>query len=311
VGQTITVYSGQHQQTASALAAGFTTATGIKVELRSGDEAELANQLLQEGSATPADVFYAENPPALQALAEKNLLALVDPATLAKVPGERKSPQGRWVGVSARSVALAYNTNAGLSDAGLPASVLDMATPAWKGRLGFAPTETDFQPVLTAVVKLKGPDAPNRWLAGLKANAKVYSDNEALVAAVNSGEVATGLLDHYYWYRLHQELGDKTTSALHYFGPGDPGSLVDVSGAAVLASSKHAVAAQKFLAYLVDKPAQTIIATSDSYEYPLGSGVSTAQPLRPLPQLQPPGLTVDDLGDGRASLVLLQQNGML
>ncbi|MGH3771911.1 MAG: substrate-binding domain-containing protein, partial [Pseudonocardiaceae bacterium] len=72
-GQTITVYSGQHEQTAHMLADGFTAATGIKVALRSGDEAELANQILQEGTASPADVFYAENPPALEALREKDL----------------------------------------------------------------------------------------------------------------------------------------------------------------------------------------------------------------------------------------------
>jgi iron(III) transport system substrate-binding protein len=310
-GQTITVYSGQHEQTATMLAAGFTAATGIKVQLRSGDEAELANQILQEGTASPADVFYAENSPALEALREKDLLAPVDAATLAAVPAGYNSPQGRWVGVSARSAALVFNT-AATSDAQLPASVLDMAGPAWKGKFGFAPTETDFQPVLTAVAKLKGTDAATTWLADLKANAKVYPDNETLVAAVNSGQIATGLIDHYYWYRLQRELGPaKTTSALHYFGPGDPGSLVDVSGAGVLASSKHAAAAQKFLAYLVSKPAQTIIGTSDSYEYPLGSGVSTSQPLRPLDQLHPPALTVGDLGDGRTSLAMLQQAGLL
>ncbi|MDQ2790781.1 MAG: iron ABC transporter substrate-binding protein [Actinomycetota bacterium] len=310
-GQTITVYSGQHEQTAQLLVAGFTAATGIKVELRSGGEAELANQILQEGAASPADVFYAENPPALEALREKNLLSPVDGATLAAVPAAYDSPQGRWVGVSARSAALAFNT-AEISEAQLPASVLDMAGPAWKGKFGYAPTETDFQPVLTAVAKLKGADAVRQWLADLKANAKVYPDNETLVAAVNSGEIATGLIDHYYWYRLQRELGPaKTNSALHYFGPGDPGSLVDVSGAAVLASSKQAGAAQKFLAYLVSKPAQTIIGTSDSYEYPLGSGVTTSQPLRPLAELHPPALTVEDLGDGRSSLAMLQQAGLL
>ncbi|MGH3610137.1 MAG: extracellular solute-binding protein, partial [Pseudonocardiaceae bacterium] len=221
--QTITVYSGQHEQTAQMLVAGFTAATGIKVALRSGDEAELANQLLQEGAASPADVFYAENSPALEALREKNLLSPVDAATLAAVPAAYDSPQGRWVGVSARSAALVFSTTA-LSEAQLPASVLDMAGPAWKGRFGYAPTETDFQPVLTAVAKLTGTDAERQWLAELKANAKVYPDNETLVAAVNSGEIATGLIDHYYWYRLQRELGPaKTTSALHYFGPGDPG----------------------------------------------------------------------------------------
>lgn len=310
-GEKITVYSGQHEQTAKLLVDAFTKATGITVNLRSADEASLANQILQEGAASPADVFYSENPPALEAVRENHLLAQVDPTTLAAVPAADSSPQGQWVGVSARAAALAFNTNQ-TTDAALPASVLDMASPGWVDKFGYAPTETDFQPVVTAIARLKGADTATRWLAEVKAHGKPYPDNETLVAAVNTGEVATGILDHYYWYRLAREVGPAhTTSALHYFGPGDAGSLVDVSGAAVLASSKHASAAQKFLAFLVNKDGQNIIATSDSFEYPLGSGVVTAQPLRPFNQLRPPALTVEDLGDGKASLAMLQQAGML
>src|SRR5436305_6701269 len=60
-GGSITVYSGQHQQTATALAKDFKARTGISVNLRSSDEAALANQILHEGGDSPADVFYAEN----------------------------------------------------------------------------------------------------------------------------------------------------------------------------------------------------------------------------------------------------------
>jgi iron(III) transport system substrate-binding protein len=119
-------------------------------------------------------------------------------------------------------------------------------------------------------------------------------------------------MDHYYWYRLRDEVGKaKTDSALHYFGGGDPGALVDVSGAAALKSSGHAAEAQRFLAYLVSRPAQEIVATSESYEYPLGSGVATKRPLKPLSELQPPDLTVEQLGDGRSALQALQQVGLL
>ena len=83
------------------------------------------------------------------------------------------------------------------------------------------------------------------WLKALKRNAKVYDDNELIVAAVNKGAVLTGLVDHYYWYRLRDEVGPShTKSAIHYFAPRDPGMLVDVSGAAILQSSKHAADAQ-------------------------------------------------------------------
>ena len=307
----ITVYSGQHEQTMSRLVADFERRTGVHVDLRSNDEASLANQILREGSASPADVFVAENPPALTVLEQQGLLAPVASATLAKVPTRFNAPRGDWVALSARSAVLAYATKQ-VKASQLPASLLDLAGPAWKGRVGFAPTETDFQPLITAVSILDGKAAALRWLQGLKDNAKVYDDNEALIAAVNRGEVATGLVDHYYWYRLRDEVGaSKTVSALHYFGGGDPGALVDVSGAAVLKSSAHAADAQRFLAYLVSRPAQEIVATSESYEYPLGSGVTTRRPLKPFSQLQPPQLTVEQLGDGRDALQDLQQVGLL
>ncbi len=295
----------------SKLVADFERRTGVQVDLRSNDEASLANQILREGSASPADVFVSENPPALTVLEQHGLLAPVAAATLAKVPARFNAPKGDWVALSARSAVLAYNTKQ-LKPHQLPASLLDLAGPAWKGRLGFAPTETDFQPLITAVSFLDGRQAAIRWLQGLKGNAKVYDDNEALIAAVNRGEVAAGLVDHYYWYRLRDEVGaSKTDSALHYFGGGDPGALVDVSGAAALKSSAHAAEAQRFLAYLVSRPAQEIVATSESYEYPLGSGVTTRRPLKPFSQLQPPKLTVEQLGDGRGALQDLQQVGLL
>jgi iron(III) transport system substrate-binding protein len=309
-GQSITVYSGQHQQTMGKLVQDFTTRTGVKVQLRSGDEAELANQLLVEGSASPADVFVAENPPALTALEAKGRLAKVTPATLAAVPAGDSGAQGDWVGVSAREAAFVYNTGK-VTQAQAPAMIEDLASPAWKGRLGVAPSETDFAPVVTLMIKQKGVDAAKAWLQGLKANAKVYGSNEDLVAAVNRGEVDGGVIDHYYWYRLRDEQGASGThSAMSYFPKGDPGALVDVSGAAVLSSGKHQAAAQAFLAYLVGKPAQQIIADSESYEYPLLAGVTDARLTRTLDQsgpLTPPS----DLGDGKQALQLMQSVGLL
>jgi iron(III) transport system substrate-binding protein len=227
------------------------------------------------------------------------------------VPKEDSATSGDFVGVSARTAALAYNT--GKLQAGqLPTSVLDFADPSWKGRVGFAPTETDFQPIITAIAKLQGADAANRWLAGLKTNGKIYADNEALIAAVNSGEIASGMVDHYYWYRLRDEVGaDKVHSALHFYAPGDPGNLVDISAGGILKSSKHQTNAQRFLAYLTSRPAQTTIATSESWEYPIAAGVTDPRLEVQLDQLHPPALTISDLGDGTASLKSLQDAGLL
>ncbi|WP_052432586.1 extracellular solute-binding protein [Streptacidiphilus carbonis] len=309
-GQSLTLYSGQHEQTVKTLVADFEKRTGVTVRVRSGDEAELATQLLQEGKASPADVFYAENPPALTVLQEQGRLAPVRPATLAAVPAADSSPKGDWVGVSSRAAAFVAATGTP-ADTAPPTSVLDLAKPQWKGRLGIAPGETDFSPVVTEVIKSIGVAGATEWLKGLKANAKVYASNEDLAVAVNSGEVQGGVVDHYYWYRLRDEkTAAGTHSKLHYFAKGDPGALVDVSGAAVLAGSKHQQAAQAFLAYLTSVPAQRLIAASESYEYPLAAGVSAKAELPPLTSvgaLAP----VADLGDGKQALQLLQDTGLL
>ncbi|MBS2532169.1 extracellular solute-binding protein [Catenulispora sp. NF23] len=309
-GQSITIYSGQHEQTMQALVKGFEAKTGVKVNVRSGDEAELANQILTEGKASPADVFVSENPPTLTTLEEKGLLAKVDADTLAAVPAADSAAAGDWIGVSARSAVFAYDT-AAVPASQLPTSVKDLAGAAWKGKLGIAPSETDFTPIVTRMIQSVGADATKTWLRGLKANGKVYDSNEDLIAAINKGEVAGGVVDHYYWYRMRDEVGAGAVhSQLSYFAAGDPGSMVDVSGAGILGSSKHQPAAQAFLNYLVAQPAQQIIATSQSYEYPLLAGVAATKLAKPL-SAAGPVVPATDLGDGKQALSLLQSVGLL
>ncbi|HEV7161709.1 MAG TPA: extracellular solute-binding protein [Solirubrobacteraceae bacterium] len=307
----LTLYSGQHEQTTALLVAAFEKATGIAVKVRSADEASLGNQILQEGPSSPADVFYTENTPVLEALRGHGLLAAVAPSTLAAVPRAYDSAAGSWVGVSARVSALVYNT-AKLAPAQLPSSILELADPRWKGKLGFAPSETDFQPLITAIVKLDGLAAAERWLKGLQANGTVYPDNETVVSQVNNGESTLGPINQYYWYRLRDEVGHSGLhSALHYYAAGDPGDLVDVSGAAVLKTSTHRAAAQAFLAFLVSSKGQEVLAHSHSYEYPLRPGVAPAPGLAALSRLHPVSLTPAELGDGSGALELEQKLGLL
>src|SRR5581483_8990425 len=278
----LTLYNGQHEQTTVLLVRDFEHRTGIKVKIRSADESTLANQIMQEGSNSPADVFYTENSPALEALGEKGLLSPVDSATLGAVPRADSAQRGDWVGVSARVSEMVYNV-ASMKGGRLPGSVLQLAEPSYKGKVGFAPSETDFQPLVTAISKLKGRAAAEAWLLGMKENGKVYPDNETVVAQVNNGESALGPINHYYWYRLREEQGNGSMhSRLQPYPQGDPGNLINVSGAAVLRSSGKQADAQKLLAFLVSEQGQQALAASDSWEYPLRPGVAPHPGLPPL-----------------------------
>lgn len=301
----LVLYNGQHEQTTQALVSAFERQTGIKVTIRSDDESVLAQQIMQEGSRSPADVFFTENTPALVRLANNHLLAPVKASTRAVVPAADSSVG--WVGISARVSMLVYNTS--LRPSQLPSSVMDLASSRWAGKLGLAPGETDFQPIITSIADTYGQTAALNWLKGIKANAgsHIYPDNETLTAQVNAGQVQVGLINQYYWYRLRAS-GASMHSALHPLASGNAGYVMDVSGAAVLASSTHQAAAQRFLEFLVSPRGQQIIASSDSFEYPLRAGIAPHAGLPPLASLHPDTAdTLARLGDGSLALSLLQQ----
>ena len=192
--------------------------------------------------------------------------------------------------------------------------MLQLADPRYKGKLAFAAGETDFQPIVTSVDRAYGKAATLKWLEGIKANAgsHIYPDNETIADEVNRGAVAFGVVNQYYWYRMQAEIGASNMhSDIAYFAPHDPGYVLDISPAAVLKSSTHQAAAQKFLAYITSKQGQEIIAHSISFEYPIASGVTTAQPETPFDQLQPNAITIPELGDGSTAIALLKQAGLL
>lgn len=311
-GQTLTLYSAQHPQVVHMLTQAFTKETGIAVRVHSGEGPEIAQQLLREGASSPADVVFVENSPELVLLDEHHLLAPVTPATLALVPSRDSASGGHWLGVLARQNVLAWNPSL-ISRQDLPRSLLELAQPQWKGKVAIAPSDADFLPLVGAVIRAEGKDKALAWLEGLRRNAKLYQDDESVVAAVNRGSVATGIINNYYWARLRTELGEGGMhSQIAHFAPGDLGNLINISGAAVLASSKNQAEAQRFLAFLVSRKAQQMLAQSTvDYEYPLASGVAANPLLTPANDLHPPTVAPTALGDDRESAALLQRAGLI
>jgi iron(III) transport system substrate-binding protein len=312
-GQSITLYNGQHEQTTDSLVEGFEKQTGIKVNVRNDDEDTLADEIVTEGSNSPADVIYTENSPALEYLQGKGLLAPVEPSTLERTPSRYNSPQGDWLGVSARVSVLIYDPSL-IKASELPAHVTELADPKYRGKLAFAAGETDFQPIVTSYARTYGEAAALKWLEAIKENAgsHVYPDNETIADEVNRGAVAFGVVNQYYWYRMRAELGaSNVPSKITYFTPHDPGYVLNVSSAGILKSSRHQAAAQKFLAFIVSKQGQEIIAHSISFEYPIDDGVSAAAPETPFDRLQPNSITIPELGDGATAIALLRRAGLL
>ncbi len=306
----ITVYNAQHESLTQAWVDEFTKETGVRVILRNGDDPELGNQLVQEGSASPADVFLTENSPAMSLVDNAKLLAPVDATTLAQVPTAYRPSSGRWTGIAARSTVFAYNPSL-LSEAQLPKSLLDLADSSWKGRWAASPSGADFQAIVSALLSQKGKAATAAWLSSMKENVTDYKGNSTVMKAVNAGEIPAGVIFHYYWYGDQAGTGENSKNTkLHYFKNQDPGAFVSVSGGGVLKTAKNPVAAQAFLAFVTGKVGQGILTTGTSFEYPVASGVGANPALVPLADLNAPVIDPSTL-NSRQVTDLMTQAGLL
>jgi iron(III) transport system substrate-binding protein len=307
---TITLYNAQHEDLIKLMVAGFEKETDIKVNIRSGPDFTLANQIVQEGASSPADVFVTENSPAMSLVDSNGGFAKVDEATLAQVPPQFVPSSKNWTGFAARSTVLAYNKQQLTTDK-LPVSLLDLEKPEWQGKFGAAVAGADFQAIVSAVLATQGEARAVAWIDGLKRNARVYPNNRAVLKAVDTGEIQAGVIYHYYWYKDRAESGASSgNTELKFFTGKDPGGFLSISGAGVLSSSKQQDKAQMLVKYLTGKEGQQILADSNALEYSIASGVAANSKLRPLSELDPPVIDVATL-NGPKVVELMRNAGLL
>ncbi|HEX7254993.1 MAG TPA: iron ABC transporter substrate-binding protein [Gaiellaceae bacterium] len=307
---TLTIYSGREEELVGPLFEQFEQASGVNVEVRYGDSAELAATIAEEGDNSPADVFFAQDPGSLGALEGEELLAELPDEILDRVPERFRDPDGHWVGTSGRVRVLAYNTEE-LSEGEVPDSVLDLTDPRWKGKIGFPPTNASFQAFVTAMRLSMGDEQTKEWLEGFADNdPKTYEKNTPVVEAVAAGEIELGLVNHYYLYLVKEEQPDAPV-ANHFLNGDDPGALVSVAGAAVIEATDDEDRAREFVEYLLSEEGQRFYAEEAAEaEYPLVDGVEPKAGLPALESLQGPDVELDAFGpELEQTLELLREVG--
>lgn len=307
----LVVYSGRAEEQVGPLLDRFEEATGTSVSVRYGDSAELAVQLLEEGDASPADVFWAQDAGALSAVDEEGLLVDLPNRLLEAVPAEYRAPDGRWVGTSGRARVYTYDPGL-VADSELPDSVFELTDPQWQDRVAIAPTNASFQAFVTAMRVSQGEDVARQWLTDLKANGAVaYEANTYILDAVDAGEIDLGLINHYYWYQKAAEVGeDAMTAQLGFFESGDPGSLVNVAGVGVLTTAQDATLATELAEYLLTEESQEYF-VDVTKEYPLIEGVQPQAGLPELSSLEGPDVPLSELTDLEGTLALLTETGWI
>jgi iron(III) transport system substrate-binding protein len=306
---TVVVYSGRNETLVKPLLDQFTADTGIAYEFRGAGSGELAAQIITEGDASPADVFFSQDAGALGAVQDAGLFAPIAAATLSRVPTAFSSADGLWLGVSGRARVIVYNPTLAPNP---PDTIEGLLDPQWKGQIGFAPTNASWQAFVTGLRVLLGEDGAREWLVAFAAQEpKPYESNGAVRDAVNAGEIALGLINHYYLYEKQAaEGGDAIVAQNQFMAAGDPGGLLNVAGVGVLATAPNPDGAQALAEYLVSDKAQQYFAESTK-EYPLVDGVNAAPEIPPLASLAPPAIDLSDLATLEQTQELLAEVGLL
>ena len=304
----LVVYSGRGEDLIGPMFERFEAETGIEVNVRYGDTAELAATILEEGQNSPADIYFAQDAGALGALQKEGRTRNIPENLLSQVDPRFRSREGQWIGITGRARVFDYNTEM-LSAEEVPNSIWDLTEPEWSGRVGWAPTNGSFQAFVSAVREQEGDERTREWLEAMQANdAQVYGNNTGIVEALGRGEVEVGLVNNYYLARFKAE--DPDFPVAHHYPSGDVGSMINVAGVAILDSSDQPEAAEAFIEFMLTPEAQQHFAEANS-EYPLIDGIDPPNDQMPISEINPPDIDLSSLEDLEGTLNLLQDTGAL
>ena len=304
----LTIYSGRSDEFIAPFFADWQASTGIKLNVRYGDSAELSAQILEEGNNSPADLFLSQDAGSLGAISQAGLFTTLPNEVAANIPAKFVAADRQWVGVTGRARVFAYAPDRVKT---LPTSVTDLVKPIYKNQIGIAPKNSSFQAFITALIENKVSSFAQTWLEGLQANGvKIYLKNSAIVEAIDKGEISLGLVNHYYTWEVSEALGRLINVKNGFFAPGDLGNLINVSGAGVLKTSAKQKAAQDLINYLTSSAAQQKFVT-DTHEYSLIEGATPPDEVPALDAIGAPSIDLKTLSNIKATQDLLIQVGLL
>jgi iron(III) transport system substrate-binding protein len=306
----ITLYSGRIPAAIGPAVDSYEAEADRDVQVRFAETADLAATLVEEGDASPADVFFAQEPGAIAAVAEAGLLAKLPQDILDRVPPRYRDPEGRWVGVTGRARVIAYNRDV-VEESELPPSPFGLTAPRWKGRVGWSPASSSMQEYVTALRAKYGDERTQQWLEEMVDNGAVsYPDNVTIRDAIAAGEIDAGLINHYYVAQAIGENGPNYPVAV-YFPPGGLGSLMLLTSVGVLESSDRKPEAFAFVRSLLSSGSQSFF-TSSSKEYPLARGSKPDPSLSvPISKIPVSDSSLVDLKELQATIDLMKASGAL
>ena len=304
----LTVYSGRSEEFIAPFFAQWEDETGIKLNIRYADSAELAAQIREEGSNSPSDIFLAQDAGSLGAVSLAGLFTPLGDEVGSAIEPEYIAADRSWIGVTGRARVFVYNP-ALLSQ--LPQSISDLGKPIYRSKLGIAPTNASFQAFVAALLNAKGEEFTQQWLESLvKNDVQIFAKNSAIVEAIDSGKISIGLTNHYYTWEVSQGLGREINAKNGFFSSGDLGNMINVSGAGILKTSKKYAAAENLINFLTSQGVQSKF-VSETQEYSLIANKISPAGLPSLNEIGSPAVDLESLNDVQRTQEILIRVGLL
>jgi len=281
----LNLYSSRHYHTDEALYAGFTKATGIKVNRIEAGEDALIERIRNEGAHSPADVLVTVDAGRLWRAEQLGLFQPVKSAVLdARIPSSFREPNGLWYGFSLRARVIAFNK------AKVQASELqtyeDLADARWRGRVCMRSSSSIYNlSLMSALIDHLGEAKAEAWAKAVRGNLahEPKGGDTDQLKSVAAGECDVTISNQYYYARLArsqkaEERAVAETVAVIFPNQKSWGAHVNVSGAGVMKNAPHRDAAVKFLEYLASDDAQRYFADGNN-EWPVVPSVQVVNPV--------------------------------
>ncbi len=301
------IYSGRAERLIKPVLDAFTAKTGIQVELLSSGTTELVNRLKAEGDRTQADMLITNDASSLELARAAGLFRPINMREVERaIPAQFRAPDNSWVGLSGRFWIIVYNTTMVKPEE--VKSLLDLADARWKDKIAIPNSGSEYLQAGVSVIRASvGDDRTKKFLTGLRDNAgtQVYQKSSQIVEAVAKGQVAMGIVNHYYVYR---HLATQPSSPIAVLMPdqqeGGLGAIMNVAGVGILKHTANLDSAKLLVEFLVAQAGQRMFADLDK-EYPLHPDVkadpalierksfrAALVPLTKLAELREPTLTL-------------------
>ncbi|ALI01145.1 2-aminoethylphosphonate ABC transporter substrate-binding protein [Pseudomonas sp. FW306-02-F02-AA] len=301
----VVVYSSRIDELIKPVFDAYTQKTGVKVKFITDKEAPLMQRIKAEGENATADLLLTVDAGNLWQAEQMGILQPFTSKVIdTNIPLQYRAASHAWTGLSLRARTIAYST-----DRVKPSDLSTyeaLADKQWEGRLCLRTAKKVYNQSLTAtLIETHGAEKTEEILKGWVRNLStdVFSDDIAVLQAISAGQCDVGIVNTYYYGRLHQQKPDLPVK-LFWPNQADRGVHVNLSGIGLTKHAPHPEAAKALVEWMTTPEAQKIFADANQ-EFPANPAVKPSAEVEAWGTFIPDTLPVEVAGLRQAEAIRL------